>query len=135
MQINDFIHSLQDAGFILRVNNDNLEIQPAKDFPPNLIPEIKKRKTEIIHRLNAEIRRQRVIKILADNPPLNHACRLDDSKNQDPDYYILTLAIKNAHSGATCDLMIPRGKHELAAINEFIRTRTYPDIEQQGGEK
>jgi hypothetical protein len=65
-------------------------------------------------------RRQKVTKMLADSPHLNHVMLVDDS-DQDPDYHIVALAVRDEYGGATSELLIPRAKVDIWQLMEFIQ--------------
>jgi hypothetical protein len=69
-----------------------------------------------------QIRRQKVTKMLADSPHLNHVMLIDDN-NSDPDYQIVALAVRDEYGGATSELHIPRAKVDIWQLMEFIQQR------------
>jgi hypothetical protein len=67
-------------------------------------------------------RRQKVTKMLADSPHLNHVMLVDDT-DADPDYHIVAFAVRDEHGGATSELLIPRAKVDIWQLMEFIQQR------------
>jgi hypothetical protein len=67
-----------------------------------------------------KVRRERVSKMLADSPHVNHVMLVDDS-NPDPDYHIVAMAVRNAYGGATSEILIPRAKMDIWQLMEFIQ--------------
>jgi len=49
MQASEILEYCQDNGVQLWVNGDTLQYKPASKLPPELLPEIRKHKSEIIH--------------------------------------------------------------------------------------
>ncbi|MDV6341222.1 hypothetical protein R2103_05505 [Nitrosomonas sp. Is24] len=96
-------------------DGDSLELSPAEKITHELIERLRKHKPAIIQELKREQRREKVLRMLAENPGTQRAFVTDTES--DPDNVIMTLAIRNQ---ASFEMLIPKDKYDGFAILEFL---------------
>lgn len=96
----DLIIQLRKTGCTIRADGDYLDIFPAENVPPDLLKRLKQYKPQILaalqHEQQQEVRRQKVLAMLAADPALRRAVHAD--MGSDPDNAILTIAIRHVAS-------------------------------------
>lgn len=128
MQANQIIKSLRNNGYSIHAHDGFIDIAPADKITPDIAALITNNKKELIAELAIEStetrqqkqRRERVTKMLVDSPQLNHVMLIDDN-NSDPNYHIVSLAVRDEYGGATSELHIPRAKVDIWQLMEFIQ--------------
>ena len=117
MEAAEIIEYLRNRDLTVSIaDDDSLELSPAEKNTNELIERLRKHKTAIIEELKREQRRERVLRMLEENPRIQRAF-VTDTMN-DRNNVILTLAIRGA---GTCELEIPKRKYDpflLLAIIE-----------------
>ena len=105
MGATDLLLMLRSSGYSIKADNGFIDISPADELPPELIPEIKQLKPEILAQLAREAREQKVIAMLAADPALFRAVTVEDTG--DPQGLIMTVAIRAAIT-VTAEMRLPR---------------------------
>lgn len=111
----DLILELRRNGYSIRADGGYLDISPADNLPPELVQQLKQRKTEILIELQREARRGKAIAMLEAAPNTQRAIHTDI--NSDPHNVILTVAVRNL---ATCEMLIPISKYDPWRLLELI---------------
>ncbi len=96
------------------IDNEFLDLSPAKKLTDELIKRLRQHKPAIIAELKREQRRQKVLAMLeeSDKP---RAFYVDDQTDQHN--VIVAVAIRGA---ATCEIEIPRNKYDPFLVLEII---------------
>jgi len=111
----ELIEALKADGVTVKADGDFLELSPPEKITEELIQRLKKHKPAIIAELRREERREKVLKMLADNPNIQRAFLTDTES--DPDNVILTIAIRDQYS---FEMLIPKYKYDAFAILGMI---------------
>ena len=96
-------------------DGDFLELSPAEKITHELIERLRKHKPAIIAELRREERREKVLRMLAENPNIQRAF-VTDTKC-DSNSVILTFAIRDQY---TFEMMIPREKYDAFLLLELM---------------
>ena len=96
-------------------DGDFLELSPAEKITHELIERLRKHKPAIIAELRREERREKVLRMLAENPNIQRAF-VTDTKS-DSNSVILTFAIRDQY---TFEMMIPREKYDAFLLLELM---------------
>lgn len=109
---------------IFNISPDSEPTKPTKGgsdgFVGSYLGENEKNNCDFQETPQQKQRRLKVTQMLADSPHLNHVMLIDDH-DQDPDYHIVVLAVRDEHGGATCELLIPRAKVDIWQLMWFIQ--------------
>ncbi|MBS0300472.1 MAG: hypothetical protein JSR32_11245 [Proteobacteria bacterium] len=117
MEAAEIIEYLRDRDLTITLTDgDSLELSPAEKITQELIERLRKYKPAIIEELKREQRREKVLRMLAENPGTQRAFVTDTGS--DPDNVILTMAISGA---ASFKLLIPKHKYDPFAVLEIIQ--------------
>ena len=111
----ELIFELRRKGYSIRADGGYLDISPSDNLPPELVQQLKQRKTEILIELQREARRGKAIAMLEASPDTLRAIYTDI--NSDPHNVILTLAVRNL---ATCEMLIPKANSDPWRLLELI---------------
>jgi len=116
MEAAEIIEYLRDRDLTITLTDgDSLELSPAEKITKELIERLRKHKPAIIEELKREQRREKVLRMLEENPGTQRAFVTDTES--DPDNVILTIAIKDKYS---FEMQIPKDKYDGFAILEMI---------------
>lgn len=116
MEILEIIRDLKANGVTIKTDGKFLELEPPEKITNELIERLRKHKSAIIEELKREQRREKVLRMLEENPGTQRAFVTDTMSNRDN--VILTLAIRGI---GTCEMEIPKRKYDpflLLAIIE-----------------
>ena len=116
MEAAEIIEYLRSQNFTVRTDGDYLELSPAEKITEELIQRLKKHKPAIIDELKREQRREKVLRMLADNPNTQRAFIAD--MDSDFDDVILTIAIRDQCS---FEMTIPKHKYDSFTVLEIIK--------------
>jgi len=97
-------------------DDDNLELYPAEKVTRELIERLRKHKSAIIEELKRELRREKVLMMLEEQPKIQRAFVTDTEGDQHN--VILTLAIRNT---GICELRIPKHRYDPFILLEIIQ--------------
>lgn len=116
MEAAEIIEYLRDRDLTITLTDgDSLELSPAEKITHELIERLRKHKPAIIEELKREQRREKVLRMLEENPGTQRAFVTDTES--DPDNVIMTMAIRDT---GTCEILIPQGKYDPFAVLEVI---------------
>lgn len=122
MTANSILEQLTAQGVNLMRRGTNLVATPKAAVTPEIVGLIRAHKPELLEALsgnelprNAEVRRQKVLAMLAAHPEARYAVLTDS--NSDPTAVIVALAIRGR---ATCELQIPRNKYDGPPLLDLI---------------
>ncbi|MBL8499650.1 MAG: hypothetical protein JNL77_03540 [Nitrosomonas sp.] len=116
MEAAEIIEYLRDRDLTITLTDgDSLELSPAEKITHELIERLRKHKPAIIEELKREQRREKVLRMLAENPGTQRAFVTDTES--DPDNVIITLAIRDQ---ASFEMLIPRRKYDPFMLLELI---------------
>jgi len=115
MEAKEIIEYLRNKDFTVKTDGQYLDLAPAAKVTNELIERLRKHKPAIIEELKREQRREKVLRMLAENPGTQRAFVTDTES--DPDNVIMTMAIRDA---GTCEILIPQGKYDPFAVLEVI---------------
>lgn len=116
MEAAEIIEYLRDKDLTITLTDgDSLELSPAEKITKELIERLRKHKPAIIEELKREQRREKVLRMLEENPGTQRAFVTDTESY--PDNVILTIAIKDKYS---FEMQIPKDKYDGFAILEMI---------------
>ncbi|MBX9895724.1 MAG: hypothetical protein K2Y09_11195 [Nitrosomonas sp.] len=117
MEAAEIIEYLRDRDLTITLTDgDSLELSPAEKITHELIERLRKHKPAIIQELKREQCREKVLRMLEENPKIQRAFVTDIES--DPDNVIMVLAIRNA---GTCELLIPKCKYDPFTVLEIIQ--------------
>lgn len=110
------VNKILEAGFTLELlQEDKISVKPAAKLTQVQRDFIRKNKLEIIHHLQREKRRLKVLTILAENPDMFRAFVTE--YDIDPDNVILTIAIRNI---ASLEIAIPKAEYDPFLLVDMI---------------
>lgn len=101
------------------LDNEVLDLSPAKKLTDELIERLRQHKPAIIAELKREQRRQKVLTMLSENPDQHRAFYVDPGS--DLNNVIVAVAIRDL---ATCEIEIPRHKYDPFLVIEIIEKNT-----------
>lgn len=96
-------------------DGDSLELSPAEKITHELIERLRKHKPAIIEELKREQRREKVLRMLVENPETQRAFVTDTES--DWHNVILTVAIKDRYS---FEMHIPKSKYDPFMLLELL---------------
>lgn len=116
MEAAEIIKYLRDRDLTVSLTDDeNLELSPAEKITHELIERLRKRKPAIIEELKREQRREKVLRMLAENPGTQRTFVTDTET--DPKHVIVTIAIRGQYS---FEMLILKHKYDGFALLELI---------------
>lgn len=116
MEATEIIEYLREQNLTVKADGQYLELSPPGKITDELINRLRKHKPAIIAELKREQRREKVLKMLEDQPEIQRAFVTDIES--DPDDVIIAFAIRDV---GTCELLIPQGKYDPFAVLEVIQ--------------
>jgi len=117
MEAAEIIEYLRDRDLTITLTDgDSLELSPAEKITHELIERLRKHKPAIIEELKREQRREKVFRMLEENPGIQRAFVTDTES--DWRNVILTIAIKDKYS---FEMHIPKSKYDPFAMLELLK--------------
>lgn len=116
MEAAEIIEYLRDRDLTITLTDgDSLELSPAEKITHELIERLRKHKPAIIEELKREQRREKVLRMLEENPGTQRAFVTDTVS--DRHNVILTIVIKDKYS---FEMHIPKSKYDPFAMLELL---------------
>ncbi|PTQ76738.1 hypothetical protein C8R26_11457 [Nitrosomonas oligotropha] len=111
----ELIEALKAEGVTVKADGDFLELSPAEKITDDLIQQLRTHKPAILAELRREERREKVLRMLAENPNTQRIF-VTDTKS-DSNSVILTFAIRDQY---TFEMLIPQEKYDAFLLLELI---------------